>query len=141
MAEGLADKLPPEQCPKDVDEHGNAVLGSTMICRQLAKAVEARFAARTGDSVKVRHKQVGYEARCTRPTAYDVILGSELGVGACRALVDEGLNGVMVSVEGQFDLRYVPFADLIDPNTLLTKLRFIERDSDFYRLARALEYR
>ncbi len=141
IAEGLADMLPSDQRPKDVDEHGNAVLGSTMICRMLAEATEKRFAEKTGGSVKVRHKQVGYEARCTRPTAYDVILGSELGVGACRALVDEGLNGVMVSVEGQFDLRYVPFAELIDPNTLLTKLRFIERDSDFYRLARALEYR
>ena len=141
IAEGLADMLPPEQRPKDVDEHGNAVLGSTLICKMLAEATEKAFAEKTGGSVKVRYKQLGYESRCTRPTAYDVILGSELGVGACRALVDEGLNGVMASVEGQFDLRYVEFSSLIDPDTMLTKLRFIERDSDFYRLARALEYR
>jgi hypothetical protein len=68
------------------------------------------------------------------------MLGSQLGVGAFRALVDQGLSGVMVSVEGQLQLTYVPFMELIDPETLKTRVRFIESDSDFYRLARALEY-
>ena len=106
----------------------------------LAAAAEARYAERTGGSMKVRHKQIGYEARCTTPTAFDVLLATQLGVGACRALVDEGLDGVMVSVERQLQLKYVPFADLIDAETLKTRVRFIEADSDFYRLARALEY-
>jgi ATP-dependent phosphofructokinase / diphosphate-dependent phosphofructokinase len=43
-------------------------------------------------------------------------------------------------VRDQLQLVYVPFGDLIDPETLHTRVRFIERDSDFYRLARALEY-
>jgi 6-phosphofructokinase 1 len=47
----------------------------------------------------------------------------------------------MVSVEGQLEFRYVPFGELIDPETLKTRIRMIERDSDFYRLARALEWR
>ena len=34
----------------------------------------------------------------------------------------------------------MPFDELIDPETLKTRVRFIDRDSDFYRLARALEY-
>jgi hypothetical protein len=29
----------------------------------------------------------------------------------------------------------VPFAELIDPETLTTEVRFIERGSDFHRLA------
>ena len=37
------------------------------------------------------------------------MLGSQLGVGAYRALVEEKLNGVMVSVRGQLELNYVPF--------------------------------
>jgi 6-phosphofructokinase 1 len=69
-----------------------------------------------------------------------VLLGTQLGVGAHRALVEEGLSGVMVSVEDQLQLKYVPFGDLIDPDTMKTRVRFIDRDSDFYRLARALEY-
>ncbi len=40
------------------------------------------------------------------------MLGSQLGVGAYRALFEEKLNGVMVSVSGQLDLHYVPFSEL-----------------------------
>jgi 6-phosphofructokinase 1 len=90
--------------------------------------------------MKVRHKQVGYETRCSEPSSFDVLLGTQLGAGAYRALVEESLSGHMVSVEKQLQLKYVPFGDLIDPDTLKTRVRFIERDSDFYRLARALEY-
>jgi 6-phosphofructokinase 1 len=60
-------------------------------------------------------------------------------VGAYRALVEENLDGHMVSVAGQLDLTYVPFAKLVNPETLLTKVRFVQRGSDFHRLARFLE--
>ena len=46
------------------------------------------------------------------------------------ALTEKGLDGHMVSVAGQLELRYVPFADLIDPKTLNTEVRFIERGSE-----------
>jgi 6-phosphofructokinase 1 len=83
--------------------------------------------------------QLGYESRCAKPHAYDVMLGSQLGVGSYRALVEEGLNGVMVSVSGQLDLHYVPFDELINPETLVTVVRHINYDSDFHKLARFLE--
>lgn len=71
--------------------------------------------------------------------AFDVMLGSQLGVGAYRALVERNLNGVMVSVEGQLELHYVPFEELVDPVTLVTVVRHVQPDSDFHRLARFLE--
>ena len=67
------------------------------------------------------------------------MLGSQLGVGAYRALVEKGLDGVMVSVSGQLNLNYVPFETLVDPETLVTVVRFIQTGSDFHRLARFLE--
>ena len=67
------------------------------------------------------------------------MLGSQLGVGAYRALVEERLNGVMVSVSGQFELNYVPFEKLVDPETLVTVVRYVDPNSDFHRLARFLE--
>ena len=67
------------------------------------------------------------------------MLGSQLGVGAYRALVEKRLNGVMVSVSGQLDLNYVPFEKLVDPETLVTVVRYITPDSDFHKLARFLE--
>lgn len=140
IAEGLADLLPEGQRPTVVDEHGNAMLGSVRIGEHLAGAIEREWEKRTGHSRKVRAKQIGYEARCAEPNAFDIMLGSQLGVGAYRALVEEGLTGVMVSVRDQLDLKYVPFGELIDPETLKTRIRFIQRESDFYRLARSLEY-
>ena len=140
VAEGLAEKLPEDQRPREVDSHGNSMLGSVRIGDQLSAAMEKAYADRTGVDIKVRSKQIGYEARCASPVAFDILLGSQLGVGAYRALVVEDLSGHMVSVRDQLQLVYVPFGDLIDPETLRTRVRFIDRDSDFYRLARALEY-
>ena len=67
------------------------------------------------------------------------MLGSQLGVGAYRALVEQKLNGVMVSVSGQLKLNFVPFTELVDPATLVTVIRYIEPQSDFHKLARFLE--
>ena len=66
------------------------------------------------------------------------MLGCQLGVGAYRALVENGHDGVMVSVSGQLQLRYVPFEELVDPSTLVTVVRHIETDSDFHKLTRFL---
>jgi 6-phosphofructokinase len=140
VAEGLAELLPEGQRPMAVDEHGNTVLGSGRIGEVLARAIEREYERRTCVACKVRAKQIGYETRCAEPGAFDVMLGSQLGVGAYRALVEEGHTGVMVSVRDQLDLKYVPFDELIDPATFKTRVRFIQRDSDFYRLARSLEY-
>jgi 6-phosphofructokinase 1 len=140
IAEGLADHLPDDLRPHETDMHGNPVLGKVEVGKKLAEEITARYEARTGKPVKVRSKQIGYETRCNPPAAFDVLLGSALGVGAYRALTEEGLTGVMVSVKDQLDLRYVPFGELIDPDTLLTRIRYIDRDSDFFKLARSLEY-
>jgi hypothetical protein len=66
------------------------------------------------------------------------MLGSQLGLGAYRALVEEDLDGHMVSVTGQLDLRYVPFHELVNPDTLATHVRYVDRKSDYYRLAEEL---
>jgi 6-phosphofructokinase 1 len=141
IAEGLADHLPESLRPKAVDEHGNPVLAEVEIGRLFAAAVERAYLDRSGKKIKVRSKQIGYETRCAPPVVFDVLLGSQLGVGAYRALAEEGLSGVMVSVEGTLKLAYRPFSTLVDETTMKTKLRFIEPGGDFQRLGRALEYR
>ena len=45
----------------------------------------------------------------------------------------------MVSVTGTLELLYVPFKDLINPQTMRTEVRYIRSGSDFHRLARFLE--
>ena len=113
----------------------------TELGRMVAEAVKQRYLERTGRSKKVTTVQLGYESRCAAPHAFDVMLGSQLGIGAFRALVEEGLDAHMVSVSGQLDLHYVPFMKLVDEATLKTRVRLIEPGSDFHKLARFLETR
>jgi 6-phosphofructokinase 1 len=140
MAEGLAEFLPSELLqgvPRD--EHGHLAISQVSFGRKFAKRIADEYKRQTGKSRKVTGLQLGYEARCAAPHAFDVMLGSQLGVGAYRALVEKRLDGVMVSVEGQLELRYVPFETLVDPETLVTVVRYVDRESDFHKLARFLE--
>jgi 6-phosphofructokinase 1 len=140
LAEGIAEYLPSSHLagiPRD--DHGHISIAQVNLSRTFSKLVSDEYTKQTGKSRKITSLQLGYEARCALPHAFDVLLGSQLGVGAYRALVEENLNGVMVSVMGQLQLKYVPFETLVDPETLVTVIRYIEPDSDFHRLARFLE--
>lgn len=140
LAEGLAEFLSDEVL-KDIprDDHGHISVAHVDLGKMFARRVAAEFEKQTGKKKKITGLQLGYESRCARPHAFDVLLGSQLGVGAYRALCEEQLNGVMVSVSGQLDLHFVKFEQLVDPVTLVTVVRFIEHGSDFHKLARFLE--
>jgi 6-phosphofructokinase 1 len=140
MAEGLAEYLPQqylEGIPRD--EHGHISIAQVNLHRMFSKLVSQEYQKQTGKKRKVTGLQLGYEARCAAPHAFDVMLGSQLGVGAYRALIEKQLNGVMVSIVGQLDLTYVPFEKLVNPDTLVTVVRYVQPGSDFHKLARFLE--
>ncbi|MEX0586577.1 MAG: 6-phosphofructokinase [Pirellulales bacterium] len=140
MAEGLAEFLPNSylaNIPRD--EHGHISVSHVDLGRMFARLVGKEYEKQTGKRRKIVGLQLGYESRCARPHAFDVLLGSQLGVGAYRSLVEQNLNGVMVSVSGQLELHYVPFETLVDPQTLVTVVREVRPDSDFHKLARFLE--
>lgn len=140
IAEGLAELLPYSYLEGITrDDHGHISISDVSLGRIFAKQLAEAFKADTGHARKVNGLQLGYEARCAKPHAFDVMLGSQLGVGAYRALVEEGRNGVMVSVSGQLDLHYVDFETLVNQDTLVTTVRFIQPQSDFHRLARFME--
>ncbi|QDS99870.1 6-phosphofructokinase [Adhaeretor mobilis] len=140
IAEGLAEFLPNSYVEGiDRDEHGHINISAINLHDLFADLIAKEYKRQSGKDRKVNAVQLGYEARCAKPHAFDVMLGSQLGVGAYRALVEQRLNGVMVSVSGQLQLEYVPFEDLVDPETLVTMVRYIEQDSDFQRLTRFLE--
>ncbi len=142
LAEGLAEMLPETQIANlPLDEHGHLPLGRFDLGKLVAQLVTKRHEQRTGRKKKLTGLQLGYESRCAPPHAFDVMLGSQLGIGAYRALVEENLDGHMVSVSGQLDLNYVPFKDLINPTNLKTEVRFIKTGSDYHKLARFLETR
>ena len=142
LAEGLAEMLPEDQIKNlPRDEHGHLSLGRIDLGKLVAQLATKRYEEKTGRKKKVTGLQLGYESRCAPPHAFDVMLGSQLGIGAYRALVEENLDGFLVSVLGQLELRYVPFKDLVNQQTLKTEVRFIKQGSDYHRLARFLETR
>lgn len=134
LAEGLAKMMPSAflNMPR-----GNRLEFAPLV----AEKVAARYEAKTGHKKKVTGVKLGYEARSAAPHAFDVMLASQLGVGAFRALVERGLDGHMVSVAGQLNLAYVPFRELINQETLMAESRLVATDSDFHKLARFLETR
>jgi 6-phosphofructokinase 1 len=142
LAEGLAEMLSDKHLAGVArDDHGHISLSRVDLSKLVAEVVSKRYEVRMGKPKKVTGVQLGYESRCAAPHAFDVMLGCQLGIGAHRALVEQNLDGHMVSVKGQLDLVFVPFAELIDHETMLTEVRFIDRKSDFHRLARTLETR
>src|SRR5689334_6533712 len=140
VAEGLAELLP-EKYLEGIgrDEHGHISVAAVNLHDVFGELIAKEYTAQTGKKRKITALQLGYESRCAKPHAFDVMLGCQLGVGAYRALVEKHLNGVMVSVSGQLQLHYVPFEELVDPSTLVTVVRHIEAESDFQKLTRFLE--
>lgn len=140
VAEGLAEFLPFSYVEGiSRDDHGHINISQVSLYSILSNAVQKKYTEKTGGARAVKGLQLGYESRCAKPHAFDAMLGSQLGVGAFRALAERKLNGVMVSISGQLDLHYEPFEKLVDPETLVTVVRYIDTDSDFHRLARFLE--
>ena len=140
VAEGLAEFLPFSYVEGvSRDDHGHINISQVSLYSILSHAVQKKYTEKTGGTRAVKGLQLGYESRCAKPHAFDAMLGSQLGVGAFRALAEKKLNGVMVSISGQLDLHYEPFEKLVDPKTLVTVVRYIDTDSDFHRLARFLE--
>jgi len=140
IAEGLAEFLPHSHIdgvPRD--EHGHIAISKLNLSRLFADMVGKEYKSKPAENGRSPECNSAMSAVCARPQAFDVMLGSQLGVGAYRALVEKLLDGVMVSVTGQLELSFVPFSQLIDPATLVTVVRYIEPGSDFHQLARFLE--
>jgi len=149
MSEGLAEYLPLSEikmcCSDDEyrslkpDTFGHFPVSQLKYSSRLGRLIAEEYKRRTGKSRKMVGLQFGYEVRCHQATAFDVILGSQIGVGAYRALVEQGKNGIMVSVGGMMDLSYPAFEELIVMSRLRAHERPIAVNSDIHKLARYLE--
>ena len=142
LAEGLAERLPSSFVSGAVRHgHGQIAHGTVDFSGLVSTSVTERYTQHTGRRKRFKSLQLGYESRCAPPHAFDVMLGSQLGIGAYRALMEENLDRFMVSVSGQLDLRYVPYSQLVDAHTGATRNRPIPHGGDLWRLARFLEAR
>ncbi|MBR5626788.1 MAG: 6-phosphofructokinase [Thermoguttaceae bacterium] len=149
ISEGMAEFLPLSEIKKCIsddeyrslkpDTFGHFPVSQLKYSSRLGRLIAEEYKRRTGESRKMVGLQYGYEVRCNAPTAYDVILGSQIGVGCYRALCELGKNGVMISVRDTMVLSYPKFEELINMGKLRAYARPITVGSDIHQLARYLE--
>ena len=142
VAEGIAERLEESDLEilKEVprDEHGHIRLAEVPLARVLRNAVTDVLAAR-GVKIASGEKDIGYELRCNKPTAFDRDYTSDLGAGAVFALLD-GTYNVLITRQAE-RIVPVPFADLMDAKTGKTRVRDVDPDTGWFRAARALQTR
>jgi 6-phosphofructokinase 1 len=149
VAEGLAEYLPLAEikmcCSDDEyrslkpDTFGHFPVSQLKYSSRLGRLITEEYTRRTGKSKRMVGLQFGYEVRCHQATAFDVILGSQIGVGAYKALAELDKNGIMVSVGHTMDITYPAFEELIDMSRLRAHERPIAVGGDMHQLARYLE--
>ena len=137
LAEGLPELLNPEDLSEvgDVerDEHGNIRFAELDIGQVLKETVQ-RELKQYGVKLTIVTKNIGYELRCADPIPYDMEYTRDLGYCAAQFLLDGGNAAMMAIDTGKFTP--LPFKDMLDPETGKAKIRLVDIESEYYKIAR-----
>jgi 6-phosphofructokinase len=145
VAEGVGERIDPEELRQSAgielsyDPYGHIALADIPLGALIKQRVQRRFAAR-GQKIQVTDVTLGYELRCTQPIPFDIDYTRTLGYGAVRFLLGESQDerlrqGGFVCLDG-VDLKVLPFEDLRDPATGRTRVRLVDTNAEYYRVAR-----
>jgi len=137
LAEGLVESIPESDLEElegaERDEHGHIRLAEIDFGRIIKTAVTARL-KELGLKVTIVSKDIGYELRCTDPIPFDMEYTRDLGYCAAKYLI-EGGSGAMITVqEGKF--KPIRFEDMLDPDTGRTRVRMVDTETEYYKIAR-----
>ncbi len=91
--------------------------------------------AELGLGVTVVHKDVGYQLRCAKPSAFDVEYTRTLGYGAVRYLLNGG-SGALIAITGG-RVNPVDFDQLLDRQTDRIRDRVLDISTESYEVARS----
>jgi 6-phosphofructokinase len=137
LAEGLVERIDPEELAQhgDVerDEHDHIRLAEI----DFGRIIKARVSERLngfGIKTTIVSKDIGYELRCTDPIPFDMEYTRDLGYCAAKYLL-EGGSGAMVTIQ-QGKFKPIKFEDMLDPETGRTRVRMVDVDTEYYKIAR-----
>lgn len=120
-----------ENVPKD--DHGHPVLAeidfSGHLKRQLLKRLKE-----FGIKKRVVEKDLGYELRCVDPVAFDIEYTRNLGWAAVDFLLKGGTQAMVTIQHDQ--VVPIPFTKMFDPDTGKVKVRTVNKDSAFFKVAK-----
>lgn len=137
LAEGLVEHLDPKELEVllkvERDAHDHIRLAEINFGEILKMKVQEKL-AQMGIKITIVAKNIGYELRCADPIPYDMEYTRDLGYSAARHILNNG-NGEIVSIqEGNFVP--IPFKKLINQETGKMKIRMVDIDSIYYKIAR-----
>lgn len=108
------------------DEHGHPELGNVSKAHIFNTLLQKRLID-LNLKIKSRPVELGYELRCVRPAAFDLMYCSLLGIGV-KKLYDEGISGCMVTSDPKGDIHPLFLKDVEDENGKI-KPRLVNMDS------------
>ncbi len=94
------------------DDHGHPELGNVSKAHIFNMLLQIRL-KQLNINIKSRPVELGYELRCIRPTAFDLMYCSLLGLGVKR-LFDQGVTGCMVTSDHRGDIAPLYLKDVED---------------------------
>ena len=142
LAEGLAEHIDPADLEGldevERDEHGHIRIAEVPLGIILKNRVRDRLRER-GIKCTIVEKNIGYELRCAPPIPYDCEYTQDLGHAAVRFLLS-GDTGAMICIQsGQLVPLYL--SDMLDRETGRTRVRMVDTDTDYFRVARKYSVR
>jgi len=117
----------------DRDAQGNIRVAEIDLGRKVKNEVQLRL-ERRNIKVTIVDKSIGYELRCAPPIPYDAEYARDLGYAAFNYLLRDGSNSIITIQGGEF--HPVPFSELINPETGRGGQRFVDVETESYRVAR-----
>jgi 6-phosphofructokinase 1 len=137
----LAESLPERMRHELVDEfddvgrdaQGNLRVSEIDLGRKVKGVVQKRLEAR-GIKVTLVEKTIGYELRCAAPIPFDEEYARDLGFAAVDYLLD-GNSGAIITLQGG-EFHPFSFSEAINPETGRGRQRFVDVDTESYRVAR-----
>lgn len=96
------------------DDHGHPELGNVSKAHIFNMLLQRKLKELNVD-VKSRPVELGYELRCTTPSAFDLLYCSLLGIGV-KKLFDDGSTGCMVTSDPKGDIAPLYLKDVEDEN-------------------------
>ncbi len=137
LAEGLVEHLDQKELETyadiERDEHDHIRLAEINFGELVKKQVRERL-SKFGVNTTIVDKDIGYELRCTDPIPFDMEYTRDLGYCAAKYLL-EGGSGAMVTIQnGVFKPKN--FDEMVDPKTGKTRVRLVDTDTEYYKIAR-----
>ncbi|MEX0686632.1 MAG: diphosphate--fructose-6-phosphate 1-phosphotransferase [Balneolales bacterium] len=137
LAEGLVERLDPKELAKiahvELDDHDNLRIAEVDFGQIIKQEVQKRL-VELDIKTTIIAKDIGYEVRCADPIPFDMEYTRDLGHSAAQFILQGG-NAAMVSIqEGNFVPMY--FKDIVDKKTNKTKVRMVDVESEYFKIAR-----